>query len=201
VESVDGEQIKQAYLKLSASERREVAHWILARELSGRAGACLQPVSDPTLTGTRKRRFFRPACILSIVLILTLMLVSALLWMGDKERTPRESDLHQHAIEEAQRPHSPTNLSFLAQHIGQEIIIRGVPEDSEIGYLYFSKSHRQALRLNLLVGGVVLFQSGELEEWVRQRQELEVRGVLEETANGYYQLNVPAQNHLKKISR
>jgi hypothetical protein len=46
---------------------------------------------------------------------------------------------------------------------------------------------------------VVLLQSGELEEMVRNKVTLEVQGILEKTEDGYYQISVVAQNHLKLL--
>lgn len=195
---VDGEELKKAYLKLPPQERREVAHWILARELSGRAGASLQP------TGTASRSRFPLKTILgtlAVLLLLACLSMAGIRWIKTQEKQRQAQTKAELAAAEARRPNSPSNLAFLERNVGNEITIRGVPQDSEIGYLYFSKSRKKALRLNLFVGGVVLLQSGDLEELVRTKQELEVQGLLEKTSDGYFQISVPAQNRLKKLDR
>jgi hypothetical protein len=195
---VNGEEIKKAYLKLSDEERREVAHWVLARELSGRAGSSFKP----SLTEQPKQCFSllkKAACVVLFVgLVLGGLGAGLHYWETQKKASERKS-LAEKAAEEAKRPHSPTNLEFLTSQVGNEITIRGIPRDSEIGYLYFSKEWKQGMRLNFFSGGVVLIQSGDLQELVRDEQELEISGLLEKTDEGFYEIKVGSVNRLKKI--
>ncbi len=199
MDTVDSEQLKQAYLKLTPQERRDVAHWILARELSGRAGASLQPTIAEKVQSSPGFPFKTVLTTVAVLVLFATLTFLGFQWMNQQEKLRKAQNKAELAAAESRRPNSPSNLEFLERNVGNEITIRGIPQDSEIGYLYFSKSRKKALRLNLFVGGVVLLQSGDLEKMIRNKHELEVQGILEKTTDGYYQISIAAQNRLKKL--
>ncbi|NJK91618.1 MAG: hypothetical protein HC904_07215 [Blastochloris sp.] len=55
--------------------------------------------------------------------------------------------------------------------------------------------------MNLFAGGVVVLQSGDLQELVQNRQQIEVQGVLEKTPEGWYQISVGSSNRLKLLGK
>lgn len=199
---MDVEQIKKAYLNLTAEERRELAHWVLARELSGRAGASLKPQDSP-LPSTQWASFrsLKFLLIPVVLILIALSIYKGAQWklkQNSMSAKQREAELAQ---AEALRPQSPSNLAFLEKNVGKEIIIRGIPQSFDVGFLYFNSNRKKALRLNLLVNGVVLLQSSELEDIVKNRQEIEATGVIEKSSTGFYEMRVRQANMLKQIKK
>lgn len=200
--NVDVEQIKKAYLNLTAEERREVAHWVLARELSGRAGASLKPQETPPPT-TKWVSFqtLKFLLIPVILILIALAVYTGVQWQLKQNSLSSKQRANELAQAEALRPQSPSNLEFLKQNVGKEIIIRGVPQSFDVGFLYFSSDRKKALRLNLLVNGIVLLQSAELEDIVKTKREVEATGIILKNSEGYFEMSILQANRLKLIKK
>lgn len=173
-----------------------MAHWILARELSGRAGASLQPLDEQMRQG-RRRKVLTILALLVLAALGILAAFSVMGWKKEKEAFSKKQQEEEKAAVERMRPSSPTNLVFLEQNLGREVVVSGVPRDSDVGYLYFSKDRKAALRVNLFVNGVVLIQSGELEDLVKSGKSVEASGVVVKSADGFYEIRLGSANRLK----
>jgi hypothetical protein len=198
---MDKQRFKDAYQRLPASDRQEIAHWILDQELG-------KPPGMPPWEGVRpgvkeQNRAAFPARILAGAFILILLAGagwSVCRWRQDQARLRAAETAAEREARERAEPRSPKNLAFLKDSVGKEITIRGIPEDCEVGYLFFSREHASALRLNFFADGVVLMQSGELEELVRQKQEIQMTGVVARSPQDQaLEIQVGSLSRLKKI--
>lgn len=198
---MDKQRLKEAYQRLPASDRQEIAHWILDQELGKAPGTAPREGAWPGTTGKRKTAF--PQRLLAGALLLVLLAGagwSAYRWQQQQARLRAAETAAEREARERAEPRSPKNLAFLKASVGKEITVRGVPEDCEVGYLYFSREHASALRLNFFANGVVLMQSGELEELVRQKQEIQMTGVVVRSPQDQaLEIQVGNLNRLKKI--
>ncbi|NJK91619.1 MAG: hypothetical protein HC904_07220 [Blastochloris sp.] len=107
------EQIKEAYLNLPPEARREMAHWILARELSGRAGASLQ--AAPAMSASAARPGFPWLPVGGAMLGLLVVLGLAYFgwnYFSEQEKQRERQSVEERAAQEAARPNSPSNLEF-----------------------------------------------------------------------------------------
>ncbi len=217
------EDWKSAYMQLPEPERRDFARWVLAQELGGTSAERTAEIIPPavqaavraTIPGGAKAAapksdwttvfdtaWFKPvaACLIS------LLLLGGIGWQvwswkqNQAETRAAETDAERMA-REAATPRSPLNLEFLRANIGNEITVRGRPLDSDVGYLYFHRDRKQALRLNLFAGNVVLIQSTELEEMVKSGQEIAATGVIELTEDGWLEMRIIRANQLRTFER
>jgi|GEM_PF-1113688 len=198
-------QIKEGYLSLPAKAKREFVLWAVQREFSGENFAGLETgrieLVQAALTEGQYSGGVSMAespgmsaglkLVLGLVVLVVLVGAGAFLYMKFEEFSQTsvisEQQADQEMVQKAQaereaaeaaRPSSPTNLEYLNERIGKEVTLRGVPVKSEVGYLYFHEDPRMGARVKLISGGVVVYQSTELEKWVVDQQELEIRGML-----------------------
>lgn len=184
------EEWKKTYDRLGPGERRELARWVVERELG--------PGGVGPLPG--RRVGFPPAAVLvlGVFFLGGLGLWQGMAWKERREEVRASMTAAEREREEASKPRSPKNLTFLRERVGQEVTVTGVPEASEVGFLYFSRDREKGLRLNLMPSGVVLIQSGELEALVRHKTEISVQGMLEQTGDGWLEIKV---NHAGQLRR
>lgn len=185
------EDWKKAYLELEPGMRKEFARWILDQELGGAPGAV--PV--------RQGGAVFP--VRTVVLLAVLGLLAFAGWRGVVWKKTRDTERArmtavEREAEEAKRPRSPKNMEFLKQNVGREVTVTGVPEQAEVGFLYFGSVKKNALRLNLMPGGVVLMQSGELEDLVAKKTGITVTGVVERTDEGYLEIKITSLGQMKR---
>lgn len=222
-------QVKEGYLSLPAKAKRQFVLWAVEREFSGNhfAGLETQQIASvqAALThgnhsgGVSMDKSSNSSIILKVIGVAVVLLI---LWFGGKflysDVEKASSDAAQKEIlgqaqegqklaakleaEEAARPSSPTNLEYLTERIGKEVTLRGVPMKSEVGYLYFHKDPTLGARVKLISGGVVVYQSTELEKWVKDKQELEVRGTLIRTEEeGLLEIPIDRQIQIKLVEQ
>jgi hypothetical protein len=195
-------QVKEGYMSLPPKAQREFVLWAVNREFSGEkfAGLETQQIESVQAALTHGKQsggvstalppglstFLKTAV---FILIAGVMLVAAgflFLQYQNKAEHDAEVGAEQKAeqvaaareAEQAARPSSPTNLEFLNERVGKEVTLRGIPVKAEVGYLYFHEDPAMGARVKLISGGVVVYQSTELEQWVENEQELEIRGTL-----------------------
>lgn len=180
---------KKAYQDLDPSTRRAFARWVLEQEM-GNPGVL--PSGDPPSLRPRT-----PAALplKPLLLVAGLGLLALGGWKGWewKQRTDEaraRRTVAEREAEEARKPHSPLNLDALSRQLGKEVTVTGIPEASEIGALYFSRDRRKSLRINFFHNGVVLLQSRELEDWVRNRTELTLTGVVSQGGDGRLEMRI-----------
>lgn len=193
------ESWKSAYLQLSPADRKALAKWIVEQEL-GSATAGPVPVSGGAswkLPGAAAKALLGFA---GATVILGGAWFGWSVYQSAKEEEARKTQAEREA-EEARRPRSPTNLDFLRQNVGREVTVTGVPQAYEVGFLFFHKDPRRALRLNLISGGVVLLQSTELAELVQNQVEVTVTGVVEATEEGFLEIKVQSVGQLQRRDR
>ncbi|MEM6886172.1 MAG: hypothetical protein AAF571_14180 [Verrucomicrobiota bacterium] len=198
-------QVKEGYLSLPAKAKREFVLWAVQREFSdddvtgletGQIESVQAALAHGKNTGgvsTSASPGMSAALKLVLGIIVLVALVGAGAFLFTKSRESSQQTAAQNAAEakvaeqkaqvefeaeEAARPSSPTNLEYLNERIGKEVTLRGVPVKSEVGYLYFHEDPAMGARVKLISGGVVVYQSTELEKWVADEQKLEIRGML-----------------------
>lgn len=182
---------KKAYRELDPSARKEFARWILDQELGAAPGA---------VEGPRGGLVFpvRAVAVLAVLGLLGFAGWRGVVWKKARDAERARMTAVEREAEEAKRPRSPKNLEYLRQQVGREVTVTGVPEQSEVGFLYFSRDPRRALRLNLMPGGVVLMQSAELEDLVRKKTEITVTGVVETAGEGALEIRVTSLGQLRR---
>lgn len=214
-------QVKEGYLSLPAKAKREFVLWAVRREFSesgideldadqadtvkaalryGKNTGGVSTAASPTSPNTWK-------WIAGVVIILVLAGMVAFLVQQSGARaqqlavaeTAAAELAAQREAEAAARPSSPTNLEYLNERIGKEVTLRGVPVKSEVGYLYFHEDPTMGVRVKLISGGVVVYQSSELEKWVQQQQEVEIRGNLIRHEEGVLEIPVDRQIQVKLV--
>lgn len=188
------ESWKRSYLKLSPSDRKSLAKWIVEQELDG--------VSPPSVAGKRGLKIPQGVrfAFASFVGVLLLLLGGWFVWTEHQTAQAEAARKTQAEFEaaEARRSRSPTNLEFLRQNLGREITVSGVPQAYDVGFLFFSKDPKRSLRLNLVPAGVVVLQSSELSELVANKVELTVTGIVEEAQDGALEIKVHSAGQLKR---
>ncbi|MDX6765384.1 MAG: hypothetical protein SFU85_01190 [Candidatus Methylacidiphilales bacterium] len=192
------EQWKTAYRQLEPSERKEFARWVLEQEMAGGV-----PVVDTYRVAAPAPAKSRGPIGRVVGVVLLAGLVAVAIWQGwawnQRQAEARaRMTASQREAEEAKKPRSPKNMEFLRGQLGREITVTGVPEWAEVGQLYFSRDRREGLRLNLMPGGVVLLQSAELEELVRNKVGVTVTGVVEKAADGVLEIRVESLGQLRR---
>jgi len=218
-------QIKEGYISLPPKARREVALWMIQREFSEKpvsddedpAGAVQAALRRGSVSGgvsTRPSPSGNFALkILAVVLVGCLAVAIFVIWeqnqktaggAGEPARPVTITAKEQEQVaaleaREASRPRSPTNLDYLEDRIGLEVTLRGIPKRSEVGYLYFHEDPEKGVRVKLISGGVVVYQSTDLEAWVEKEQELEVRGTLVRNEDGLLEIPVDRQVQVKIV--
>jgi hypothetical protein len=191
------EDWKAAYRQLDPAQRKALAKWIVDQEL-GTTGVL--PQADPPAI----RPFRVPAGVVRAAGMVALLSLLAFVgwqgwaWKQRQEEEAARKTVAEREASEARKPRSPKNVEFLRQHVGREVTVTGIPEASEVGYLFFSKDKRGALRLNLMPAGVVLMQSGELEALVKNKVEITVTGVVEQRGDGALEIRVGGLGQLKR---
>ncbi|MEM1157141.1 MAG: hypothetical protein AAGH72_02685 [Verrucomicrobiota bacterium] len=198
-------QVKEGYLSLPAKAKREFVLWAVQREFSTDAAEDLEPGQAESIQAALAEgqssgsvsTAASPGMPAALTVVLGLIGLMLLLGAGaflfkESQQSVRQADARdaiavqqarqaaqaKFEAEEAVRPRSPTNLEYLNERIGKEVTLRGVPVKSEVGYLYFHEDSTLGARVKLISGGVVVYQSTELKEWVADQQELEIRGIL-----------------------
>jgi len=206
-------------MSLPPKARREVAVWIVQREFgeatehedpsqSIQAALAKGQASGGVSTAQSEQNSLGLKA-LSVALVLLLLVAGFFLYKkhqegpatqtASEEQALREKILKEEAAKEAARPRSPTNLDYLNERVGQEVTLRGIPKKAEVGFLYFHPDPAMGVRVNLISGGVVVFQSTDLEQWVSEEQQLEVRGVLKRNDEGLLEISVDRQVQIKLI--
>lgn len=206
-------------MSLPPKARREVAVWIVQREFgeaedtddsSSSVQAALEKGRASGEVSTAHSGQGSPGLkILATILVLLLIGAGYLLWKkqesapapasASQEEILREKFEREEAAKEAARPRSPTNLDYLNERVGQEVTLRGIPKKAEVGFLYFDPDPAMGVRINLISGGVVVFQSTDLEKWVETEQELEVRGTLQRNEEGLLEIPIDRQIQIKLV--
>lgn len=185
------EDWKKAYRELDPGMRKEFARWILDQELGSAPGTAPAPRAGSVFP------------VRGVVLLALSGLVAFAGWRGVVWKQGRDAERArmtavEREAEEAKRPRSPKNMEFLKQNVGREVTVTGVPEQAEVGFLYFGAVKKNALRLNLMPGGVVLMQSGELEDLVAKKTGITVTGVLESTEEGFLEIKITSLGQMKR---
>lgn len=185
------EDWKKAYLELDPGMRKEFARWILDQELGGAPGAVPAPRGGSVFP-------VRPVVLLAVLGLLAFAGWRGVVWKKTRDAERARMTAVEREAEEARRPRSPKNMEFLKQNVGREVTVTGVPEQAEVGFLYFGSVKKNALRLNLMPGGVVLMQSGELEDLVAKKTGITVTGVLERTDDGYLEIKISSLGQMRR---
>jgi len=185
------EDWKKAYRELDPVTRKEFARWILDEELGSGPGPVPAPRSGFVIP-------VRTVAVLGVLALLGFAGWRGMVWKTVKDAERARMTAVEREAEESKRPRSPKNVEFLRQQVGREVTVTGIPEQSEVGFLYFSKDRGRALRLNLMPGGVVLMQSAELEELVRKKTELTVTGILEKAEDGALEIKVLSPGQMRR---
>lgn len=205
---------------LPPKARREVAVWIVQREFgeatemddsSNSVQAALEKSYSSGSVSTSQSSQGSPGLkILAVLLVVLLIGAGYFLWKkqqeapapqtASEEQQLREKIAKEEAAKEASRPRSPTNLEYLNERVGQEVTLRGIPKKAEVGFLSFHEDPTKGVRVNLISGGVVVFQSTDLEQWVESEQELEIKGTLKRNPeNGFLEIPVDRQVQIKLV--
>ncbi len=190
------EDWKTAYSQLDPASRKEFARWIVEQEMGSGGGRATAMVPPPPTS-----KFVFPT---RLVVILGGVVVLGLgIWQVTEAKQRKDAErarmtAAERNAAEASKPRSPRNLEYLRSQVGNQITVTGVPEQAEVGFLYFSKDKKSALRLNLMPSGVVLMQSGELEELVEKKTEITISGLLELTETGAFEIKVHSVGQLRR---
>ncbi|MGF1678242.1 MAG: hypothetical protein ACFCUX_03495, partial [Candidatus Methylacidiphilales bacterium] len=161
-------QIKEGFLALPPRARRDMALWIIQTEFSDPAQAGEETSESVQAALTRGRQSggvsthsapSSPVILKALVAVLALLLVLMLAYFLTKpkdsrpvgaDKTAELKALAEEEAREAARPESPTNLTYLEQHIGKEVTLRGVPKSAEVGYLHFHTDPTKGVRVKLI---------------------------------------------------
>ncbi len=223
-------QVKEGYLGLPPKAKREFVLWAVQREFSEGQSQELEPNQAESIkaalahgqnsggVSTAMSPGISAAVKLVLAVILLLILAAAGTFLFKEAKKSGEFQAETTAVDsgqqeaelaaaqeaaeaaEAARPASPTNLEYLAERIGKEVTLRGVPVKSEVGYLYFHEDPVKGARVKLISGGVVVYQSTDLEQWVQNKQQLEVRGTLVRTEEeGLLEVAIDRQIQIKLV--
>lgn len=199
---------KASLSQLSPEQRQELIEFLQALNIaSGHSSPASPAASHPSMPGNRGHaapRWQMPVIIICIVLLLAGGIGWAVgTWKKQqalKENTLNREQQLQLEEAEARRPRSPTNMKFLRSQIGREVTVRGIPQAYEVGMLFFHKNKDQGLRVEIFEPHIVLYQSTQLEEWVKNGTELEIFGTLvTDPQSGGPMIDVKQQNQIKVV--
>ena len=219
-------QVKEGYLSLPAKAKREFVLWAVQREFSdhdvagletqqiesvqaalahGQSSGGVSTASSPGMSDAVK--LLAGLGLLAVLIGAGVFLFNRFQMSQQQSAAIDQQAAHQalqaaqaeHEAKEAARPSSPTNLDYLSERVGKEVTLRGVPAHSEVGYLYFHEDPAMGARVKLISGGVVVYQSTELEQWVADQQELEIRGVLIRNEEGLLEIPIDRQIQVKLV--
>jgi len=193
---------KASLAQLNPDQRRELIQFMQAMDSSTSSPP---PSAAPTASNPQAgSKWTTP-----VIVIITLVIVAAVIgwgigtWNKQQRIQERALDIKEKAIaeeQEARRPRSPTNMEFLRSNLGRDVTIRGVPQGFEVGMLFFHRNPDQGLRVEIFEPHVVLYQSTQLEEWVKNGTELEVFGTLiTDPQSGGPMIDVKKQNQIKVV--
>ncbi len=198
---------KASLSQLSPEQRQELIEFLQALNI---ASGHSSPGAPPTTTHERKKeggtspKWQMPVIIISIILLLAAGIGWAFgTW--NKAQEAREKSLNQEEQArqeeaEARRPRSPTNMEFLRSQIGKDVTVRGVPKAFEVGMLFFHQDKDKGLRVEIFEPHIVLYQSTQLEAWVRDGTELEIFGTLvTDPQSGGPMIDIKKQNQIKTV--
>jgi hypothetical protein len=190
------EDWKSAYSQLDPASRKELARWIVEQEMGSGGGMAAGMVPPPPA-----RQFVFPTRL--VVILGGLAVLGLGIWQLTEAKQRKDAErarmtAAERNAAEASKPRSPRNLEYLRSQVGNPVTVTGVPELAEVGFLYFSKDKKSALRLNLMPSGVVLMQSGELEDLVEKKTELTISGLLEKTETGALEIKVYSVGQLRQ---
>jgi len=191
---------KASLAQLSQAERKELRDFLNAMEgiQSGTAPAQPQP------SGQSGTPWLKPVAVISFFLIVA----AAVGWgIGEwkrqvniQERALVIQERSRQEAEEANRPRSPTNLEYLQSRIGKEVTVRGIPRKSEVGLLYFASEPSHGLIVEVFEPHVVLYQSSQLDAWVKNQTELEINGILQiDPKTSAPMINITKQNQIRVV--
>jgi hypothetical protein len=190
------EDWKSAYSQLDPASRKELARWILEQEMGSGGGMAAGRVPPPPTS-----KFVFPTRL--VVILGGLVVLGLGIWQVTEAKQRKDAErarmtAAERNAAEASKPRSPRNLEYLRSQVGSQLTVTGIPELAEVGFLYFSKDKKSALRLNLMPSGVVLMQSGELEDLVEKKTELTISGLLEKTETGALEIKVHSVGQLRR---
>ncbi len=188
------DQFKSAYYNLPPHQREEFLTWANSQDIQASGG------NSGGNGGGFSLNAATPA-ILALAAFITLSLVgyAGFTWYQKQQETIAQESARDRDERERKEPRNPKNLEFIKQNVGKELTVTGVPEDFEVGYLYFSKNRGSALRLKCMDGRIVSIQSTELEKLVLDKKPIRVTGTIQkDDHDGAYQIVV---THASQISK
>ncbi|MEM6820799.1 MAG: hypothetical protein AAF558_02495 [Verrucomicrobiota bacterium] len=211
-------QVKEGFMSLPPKARRELALWIMKKEFTESDVVVLDKDNAESVktmlergsatgevsTTARNHDEFPLVKILAIVLAMVMTGALAYIWKTAStapalaEEAPADLQAEPD-IEVTTEQGDAANLEFLNANVGREVVVRGVPKKAEVGFLYFHEDPKNGVQVKLISGGVVVFQSTDLDIWVKEEQELEIRGELIQTEDGNFQISVDRQIQVKLV--